>query len=396
MTPLLTEPGRVTRESLAEYREAGGYRGLAEARARVDGRAWVLGQVRRAGLRGRGGSGEGRPVAATWARVARATSPVRYVIANGAETSPASRKDRHLLSLYPHRVLEGLLIAAHAVGAAEVFLYIRNDADEALASAEAALGEARAAGLLEGVAVRVQPAAPSAVVGEASAVVDALEGLEGLPQPKSAPLESIGLRGEPTVVTNVETLAAAAGVLRLGPEQFLAQGVADCPGTALFTVSGDVAAPGVYEVAYGTPLRELLRMAGAPPAGELLAVLPGGLGSGPLRPDELDVRLTYEALIEIGSSLGPAAVVVIALDRTTLPNLAAETSAYLAAGSCGQCNGCRESLGQVAQAFGAGDPGRARQWAEVALYGRGNCAHPTGAARFALRLLQAFPEVWSK
>lgn len=394
MTPLLIEPGRTVRESLASYRQSSGYRGLEQARAK--GTAWVLGELRRAGLRGRGGSGEGRPVAEHWGRVARAASPVRYVIANGAETSPVSRKDRHLLALYPHRVLEGLLIAAHVVGAAEVFCYIRNDADDALLAIETALGEARAAGLLEGVVVQVQPAAPSAVAGEATAVVDALEGLEGLPQPKSTRLEEIGLRGEPTVVTNVETLAAAAGVLRLGPEPFLAQGVADCPGTALFTVSGDVAAPGVYEVAYGTPLRELLRMAGAPPAEELLAVLPGGLGSGPLRPDELDVPLTYEDLAAVGSTLGPAAVVVVSRERSTVADLAIETTAFMAAGSCGQCNGCRESLGHLAQAFGARDPERAQQYAEMALYGRGNCAHPTGAARFALRLLQAFPGSWSK
>lgn len=394
MMPLLLEPGRTVREDLAAYRQSGGYRGLAEARQ--NGAAWVLAQLRGAGLRGRGGSGDGRPVADTWARVARAAGPVRYVIANGAETSPVSRKDRHLLALHPHRVLEGLLLAAQAVGATEAFCYIRNDADEALLAMETALGEARAAGLLDGVAVQIQPAAPSAVAGEATAVVDALEGLEGLPQPKSTRLEEIGLRGQPTLVTNVETLAAAAGVLRLGPEPFLAQGVAGCPGTALFTVSGDVAAPGVYEVAYGTPLRELLRLAGAPPAGELLAVLPGGLGSGPLRPDELDVPLTYDDLIAVGSTLGPAAVVVIARDRSTLTDLAMDTSAYLAAGSCGQCNGCRESLGQIALAFKAGQREQARQWAEVALYGRGNCAHPTGAARFALRLLEAFPGPWSE
>jgi len=394
MTTLLTEAGRTVRETLAEYLAAGGYRGLEQARSA--GPSWVLGELRRAGLRGRGGSGEGRPVADTWSRVARASSPVRYVIANGAETSPVSRKDRHLLALYPHRVLEGLLIAAHTVGAAEVFYYIRNDASDALLAVETALGEVRDAGLLGGVVLQVQPAAPSAVAGEASAVIDALEGLEGLPQPKSARLEEIGLRGEPTIVTNVETLAAAAGVLRLGPEPFLAQGVAGCPGTALFTVSGDVTAPGVYEVAYGTPLRELLRMAGAPPDEALLAVLPGGLGSGPLRPDELEVPLTYEDLAAVGSTLGPAAVVVIARERSTVAELAKDTSAFLAAGSCGQCKGCRESLGQVALAFDAGDPERARQWADVALYGRGNCAHPTGAARFALRLLQTFPAAWSK
>lgn len=392
MRHLITEAGVTGVERLTEYVERGGYEGLRKAR--LNGSEWVIGEMRRAGLRGRGGSGTGGPVAEKWLRVARAGAGLpRYVVANGAEGSPVSQKDRYLMARFPHRVLEGLLIAAAATGATGGYLYVRGDADEAVAGMELALREAREAGLLGSLSVELQTAAARYHAGEETAVIDALEGLEGLPQPKPPRPEEVGLHGCPTAVSNVETLAAAAGVLRLGPEAFLAVGTAECPGTALFTVGGDVLGPGVYEMPYGTALAELLAEAGAPARDELLAVLPGGLSSGPLRPDELDVPLTYEAMAEAGTTLGNAAVVVFGRDGNTLARIAAETSQYLAEASCGQCRGCQLGTRSVAEALAEGDRAKAKEYASVLLYGRGNCAHPTGAARFALRMLQAFPEL---
>lgn len=388
---LIALPGAVARETLASYVERGGYGGLA--RAREQGANWALGELRRAGLRGRGGSGEGRPVADKWAKVARATGIAHYVIANGAESSIVSQKDRYLMAHFPHRVLEGLLVACVATGATEGYVYVRGDSEEAVSGMTAAVDEAGAAGLLDGVTLHVQTSLPGYISGEETAVIDALEGLEGLPQPKPPRPEEIGLKGCPTAVNNVETLAAAAAILRLGAEAFTAVGTPDCPGTALFTVAGDVERPGVYEVAYGTALSELLALAGAEP--DLLAVLPGGLSSGPLRPDELDVPLTYEDLAAVGSTIGPAAVVVFS--RAQAANFAAvvaENASFLAEASCGQCKGCKEGNQTLARALGAGDRDLAVQYAQTLLYGRGNCAHPTGAARFALRSLQSFPEAW--
>ncbi|MFZ5816964.1 MAG: NADH-ubiquinone oxidoreductase-F iron-sulfur binding region domain-containing protein [Bacillota bacterium] len=387
---LITEPSPTARERLAEYRARGGYAGLA--RARAEGGRWALEQVHLAGLRGRGGSGKGAPVAEKWRKVARAAGIAKYVIGNGAESSPVSRKDRYLLTYFPHRVLEGLLIACAAVGADQAYLFVRGDAEEALAAVEAALEEAREAGLLGAVAVELQPSAPSYISGEETAVIDSLEGLEGLPQPKPPYPEEIGLRGCPTVLNNVETLAAAAAILRLGVEGFRALGTPDCPGTALFTVTGAVGRPGVYEVPYGTRLDELLARAGAPAAEQLLAVLPGGLSSGPLRPDELHLPLTYEALAEAGTSIGPAAIVVFARAEASLSAVVRETVTFLTEASCGQCHGCKEGHRQLAGALQAGETGLARELATVLLYGRGNCGHPTGTARLALRALQAFPE----
>jgi NADH-quinone oxidoreductase subunit F len=390
---MIIVPVAVQREGLSSYREQGGYAALAAAVER--GPAWIVTEIRRAGLRGRGGSGRGAPVADKWARVRRALSPTRYVIANGAESSPVSQKDRHLMAFFPHRVLEGLLLSALAVCAAEVFIYVRGDSAEALESMEAAVAEAREAGLFGPgtavpVGVTIQAALPGTVSGEETAVIDALEGLEGLPQPKPPHPEETGLRGQPTVVSNVETLAAAAAALRVGVDVFRAVGTPDCPGTALFTVSGAVERPGVYEVAYGTRLDDLLALAGAVPPAEMLAVLPGGLGSGPLRPDELGVPLTYEALAEVGSTLGPAAVVVIGQGEGGLSALLAETVGVLAEGSCGQCRGCQDGHRGLVSALEAGEYGLVRELATVLQYGRGNCAHPTGTARLILRSLQAF------
>ncbi len=402
MIHLITAPGpggapAAAREGLAAYRSRGGYDGLR--RAIQHGSGWVLSELERAGLRGRGGSGRGLPVAAKWAKVARAHSAQRYVIGNGAEGSPVSRKDRYLLEFFPHRVLEGLLIAAVATGADTAYLYIRGDAEAAVAGARKAMDEAREAGLFGPgtdlpVEVHLQTAAAGYITGEETAVIDALEGLEGLPQPKPPHPEETGLKGLPTAVSNVETLAAAAAILREGVEGFRAHGTRDCPGTALFTVGGAVERPGVYEVPYGTPLAELLRMAGAPPREDLLAVLPGGLSSGPLRPDELEVPLTYEDLAAVGSTMGNAAVVVLSNAEATLPRALAETVAFLADASCGQCLGCKETHKALAEALAVGDPGRARDVATMMLYGRGNCAHPSGTARLALRALQSFPEAW--
>lgn len=398
MSHLLLEPGQAEREGLAQYRGRGGYRGLQ--RTLTQGGAWAIGELAAAGLRGRGGSGRGMPTGAKWGRVAAALNRTRYVVANGAETSPVSRKDRELLTLHPHRVLEGLLCAAAATGAAAAYVYIRGDALAAVAAMQAALEEAEAAGLCGPggaclVPVLLHVGVPSYIAGEATALIDALEGMQGLPQPKPPYPEASGLFGCPTVVNNVETLAAAAAVLCHGAAAFRAAGgTPECPGAALFTVSGDVARPGVYELPYGTPLSGLLALAGAPPAAELLAVLPGGLSSGPLRPDELDVPLTYESLQALGSTLGPAAVLVLRRGELDLPTIVEESVAQLAGWSCGQCKGCKFGSADLAAALSRHDLALARELAVLLHHGKGNCAHPEGIAMFTLRALDRFPEAW--
>lgn len=388
MTYLITEPAPQGREGLAAYQERGGYAGLVQVRS--CGGAWALEHVTEAGLRGRGGSGDGRPLWTKWGRVARALVTDRYVVANGAESMAVSQKDRYLLTYFPHRVLEGLLIAAEAVGARQTYLYVRGDSAEAVAGARAAVAEAEAAGLLGGVTVTVQPSAPTAVSGEETALLDSLEGLEGFPQPKPPRPEEIGLRGCPTLVQNVESLALVAALFRLGPDRIRSAGTQTCPGTALFTVTGGVARPGVYEVEYGTSLADLLAQAGAPLREEILAVLPGGLGSGPLRPDELDLPLTYEDLAGAGTTMGTSAVVLFRKAEAGLLAVVQENVSLMGKASCGQCRGCKEGHFTLEEALQKRDLAEAHAAAELLLYGRGNCALPTGTARFALRALQEF------
>lgn len=402
---LLTDPGRETPEALAEYEARGGYAGLR--RVMAEGPEWALDALARARVRGRGAFGH--LAAARWQRVARAGPPPRYVVGNGAEGSPASRKDRHLLALYPHRVLEGLLTAAWVLGAQEAYLYVRGDSPEALRGAALALDEGRRAGLfgpggLVPAEVHLQPSASGPVAGEETAVIDALEGLEGQPQLRPPDPEECGLRGRPTLVQNVETLAAVAALFREGPERYAATGAPEEPGTALFTVSGSVLRPGVYEFPLGTPLSDVLRAAGAEPGG-VQAVLPGGLWSPPLWPHEFDVPLTWEALARVGSALGNRAVVVLGREVPLATQLAGVVR-VLAVGSCGQCQGCLNGtralaaavealVGGAGQATGEREPGYrrdeaaevVRHYAQLLTRRAGYCPYPEAVGRAVLRAL---------
>ncbi|BDG60473.1 SLBB domain-containing protein [Caldinitratiruptor microaerophilus] len=412
---LLIDPGRSTPEGLEEYRSRGGYTGLEQVLAR--GAGWAAEVVARARLRGRGPLG--RPVAERWRRVAAGPSAARYVIGNGAESLSISRKDRYLMANHPHRVLEGLLIAARAVGAREAYLYVRGDSPESLAGLRSALEEAARAGLVgeasvTGVQVRLQPSATGPVSGEETAVIDALEGLEGRPQIRPPDPEASGLFGQPTLVQNVETLAAVAAVFREGLDRHLALGTADEPGSALFTVTGAVRRPGVYELPLGTRLADLLRLAGADPAA-VRAVLPGGLASPPLWPQELDVPLSWADLGRAGSVLGNRTVIVLG-PEASLPVQFAEIMQVLAEGSCGQCQGCangtRALAGYLAALAGlAGgteggapaalpafaDPAEllayARHQAHLLTRRAGICPYPESVGRAMLRALEVFCRV---
>jgi NADH-quinone oxidoreductase subunit F len=398
LSQLLVEAVTEGREDLALYQSRGGYQGLAKVRGREP--AWIVAELKAAGLRGHGGSGKGPLVHEKWLQVKNAGNSTRYVIANGAESSIVSLKDRFLMTHYPHRILEGVLTCAHAVSAAECYLYVRGDSESSIESLTIALTEARGAGLFgpgtDGPdEIHLKTALTTYIAGEETAVVDALEGLEGIPQPKPPYPAEAGLHGCPTVVNSVETMAAVAAILRRGVDLFRAHGTANCPGTALFTVTGDVEQPGVYEAEYGRPLLTLLERAGAPPRAEILAVLPGGLSSGPLRPEELDVPLTFDALIALGSTLGPASLIVLRTG-TDLATFTAETAEFLARSSCGQCRGCKDTSRLLAVALHERDYQGSLDLGALLHHGRGNCGHPTGAAQFALRALQSFPEAWNR
>jgi NADH:ubiquinone oxidoreductase subunit F (NADH-binding) len=345
----------------------------------------LIADVRAAGIVGRGGAGF--PVWRKLAAVAEGRSPV--VIGNGAEGEPASSKDHTLLVRAPHLVLDGLQLAAETVRAAEAYLYVPSGA--ATDAVRAALAERTA---WDALPVTVVTAPDHFVAGQESAVVAAVEGRPALPADRLELTVRSGVRGRPTLVQNVETLAHIAQVARYGAEWFRQRGTAEEPGTFLATVSGAVRRGGVYEVPIGIPLTELLAEAGGP-ASELRAVLVGGYHGTWIPASDLGISLSRKALGPVGGSIG--AGVVVALDTAHCGlKAAADVTSYLAQQSARQCGPCLNGLPAMAETMSAlargGQPDladRARRLADL-VERRGACNHPDGAARFVRSSLAVF------
>lgn len=338
-------------------------------------------QVEAAGLTGRGGAGF--PVARKLRAVRDGGRGV--VVGNGAEGEPASGKDRALLAHAPHLVLDGLRLAAAAVGARRSVLYV-----------SAATPALRTAAAERGVEVAIAPAA--FLSGEESAVVSRLNGGRALPRSRPPAVYVKGVDGRPTLVQNVETLAHLALIARYGAGWFRERGTAAEPGTMLCTVSGAVRVPGVLEAPLGTPLRDVLEAAGGP-AGPLRAVLVGGYHGVWVTAREAE-QLTLSAadLGRVGGS--PGAGVVIALGAEACPlEVSAGIVAHLARQSARQCGPCLSGLPALAEvlAVAAGRrwdpsvPARIEQLAAL-VAGRGACHHPDGTARLVRSVLATFPD----
>ncbi|HSC48834.1 MAG TPA: NADH-ubiquinone oxidoreductase-F iron-sulfur binding region domain-containing protein [Gaiellaceae bacterium] len=339
------------------------------------------------GLRGRGGGGfpAGRKLAAVAGARRR---PV--VVANGAEGEPVSFKDKLLLRRAPHLVLDGAALAAAAVGAREVVVALDRSAGEEIGVVSAALDERRDRGL----SWRLAVVPTGFVTGEETALLSALVGRD--PKPTFTPPRPFerGLRGAPTLVQNVETLAHVALIARHGPDWFRALGTRQEPGSALFTVFGAVARPGVYEAAFGTPIRALVEQAGGV-RGSAGAFLIGGFFGSWVDPAAAQGLSVLDAdLARAGAALGAGAVVVLPAAACGLDQ-SARVARYLAEESAGQCGPCVHGLAALAGALetlasGHGDSRRdALRWLEQ-VRGRGACRHPDGAARFVESSLEVF------
>jgi NADH:ubiquinone oxidoreductase subunit F (NADH-binding) len=345
--------------------------------------------VQDSGLTGRGGAGfpTGRKLAAV------AGHRRAVVVANGAEGEPASSKDRMLLLRAPHLVLDGVALAVRATGATEAYLYAPDDLVDWL------LGIARQR--RDPVAVSLIRAPDRFIAGQETAAIAAIEGRPALPRSTPPMPFAGGVRGRPTLVQNVETLAQLGLIVRYGPAWFRAIGTAEEPGTRLLTVSGAVFRPGVYEAAAGDTLGAALRLAGGT-AGPVQAVLVGGYHGGwvPWLPDTAGVPLTRTALNPYDAA--PGAGVLVALPRRRCGLAAsAEIVAYLAGQNAGQCGPCRNGLPVLAghlRELATGWPTRAlvREIRRLVglVDGRGACAHPTGTARLVRSTLRVFdPDV---
>lgn len=334
--------------TLGEYRQRGGYEALEKA-LRSLRPADVEQEVTLSGLRGRGGAGF--PVGAKWSFVNK-NSPVVYLCCNADEGEPGTFKDRWILEHLPHQLLEGVLLAAYALGVRHAIVYVRGEFDRPLRRLRAAVQEARAAGLMGehilGTAfscdVIVHRGAGAYVCGEESSLLNSLEGRKGYPRNKP-PFPAVkGLYQRPTVVNNVETLAAIPWIVANGGAKYAAIGAKKHPGTRLFGVSGHVAKPGLYERPTGYPLKKIIfDDAGGVLGGRALkAVIPGGSSTPVFNAAEIEhITLDADSLQRAGSMLGSGGIIVIA-EGTCMVRLLHVLTRFYSHESCGQCTPCRE------------------------------------------------------
>ncbi len=338
-------------QTLDGYRAQGGYQALR--RAIELGPEGVIRELKDSKLQGRGGAAF--PTGVKWDAVARQPMRPHYLVCNADESEPGTFKDRVLMEHDPFAVIEAMTIAAYAIGSERGYLYIRGEYPEPEHALEQALAETRARGFLgddvmgEGFAfeIEIRKGAGAYICGEETAIFESIEGKRGEPRNKPPFPVTHGLFDKPTVVNNVETLVNVLEIVLRGGPAYAATGTEVSTGTKLFCLSGHVERPGVYEVPFGTTLQELLDLAGGVPGGkDLQAVLMGGAAGGFLRPDELDVPLTFEGAREAKTTLGSG--VVLVLDETVdLPRLLQRLAAFFRNESCGQCVPCR--VGTVRQ-----------------------------------------------
>lgn len=300
----------------------------------------ALAELRASGLSGRGGAGF--PAADKWQAVRAAEGAEKYVVCNADEGEPGCFKDRALLAYDPHAVLEGMLHAALVTGARTGIVYLRYEYRDLVSGLERAIGELAAHGFLgEAFRIVVRLGAGAYVCGEETALLESLEGKRPWPRERPPYPTERGLFGMPTLVGNVETFAAATAILHGGAAAWRALGRDGEPGTRLFSVSGDVARPGVYELAAGTPLAELLRHAGGPARDHAIAAVAlGGISGGFLPARDFDVALAPAAVRARGAELGACGVIAYDAGRCMV-RAAAECLRFYADESCGKCFPCR-------------------------------------------------------
>ena len=347
---LLRRIGVVDPESLADYRSRGGYQALRAA-VRL-GPAGVIREVTDSRLVGRGGAAF--PTGRKWEAVARQPEHPHYLVCNADESEPGTFKDRVIMEGDPFSLIEAMTIAGYATGCRQGFLYLRGEYPRALHRLREAIRQARQAGFLGPDAmgsgfefdIEIRRGAGAYICGEETAIFGSIEGYRGEPRTKPPfPVER-GLFGQPTLVNNVETLVNVLPIMTLGGPAFAATGSGNSTGTKLFCVSGAVVRPGVYELPFGATLRELLELAGTFDERPLRAVLLGGAAGSFLRPEEMDVPLTFEGARDAGSTLGSGVVVAID-DRTDLGAILLRIAGFFRDESCGQCVPCR--VGTVRQ-----------------------------------------------
>lgn len=324
----------------------------------------LIRMIDEAGLRGRGGAGY--RTADKWSACRAAPGEPRYVVANGFEADPGAAADRTLMELDPHAVVEGVALAAYAVGAQDAYICVRTDAALARDRLRAAVRMAEEAGYI-GVDVGGRESRPHIevralpggfLVGEETTLLRALEGRRGMPEQRPPYPAVRGLHDQPTVVNNVATLAAVPWIVSHGAAAFAGTGDPSCPGSLLVQLSGAIKRPGVVEVPTGTSLREIVDKVGEGPIGKLKAVLVGGPSGGFLPPAQLRLPLTFDALAGAGAMVGSGSLVAID-ESACIVDLATTLERYMNDESCGKCIPCRigtKRLTEIGERFTGGRP----------------------------------------
>ena len=342
--------------SVKDYEARGGYQALRKILGKDGGEGLtqdqVIAIVKESGLRGRGGAGF--PTGLKWSFMPRQFPGQKYLVCNSDEGEPGTCKDREILQHNPHIVIEGMAIAAYAMGISVGYNYIHGEIFESYERFEAALEEARAAGFLGdnimgsnfSFQLHATHGFGAYICGEETALLESLEGKKGQPRFKPPFPASYGLYGKPTTINNTETFAAVPWIIRNGGQAYLECGKPNNGGTKIFSISGDVERPGNYEIPLGTPFPKLLELAGGMRAGrQLKAVIPGG-SSAPVLPASImmDITMDYDSIAKAGSMLGSGAVIVMDDSRCMVKSLQRLSYFYMHE-SCGQCTPCREGTG---------------------------------------------------
>lgn len=392
---------------LTQWLELGGGLGLKNALKAPEN---IIATLEQADLRGMGGAGF--PTHRKWQAVANQENGSKYVLCNGNEDEPGTFKDRYLLKETPHQIIEGALIAAIAVKANHVYLYINPHQTEAVEIMSEAVNQWKNHTLFKEIESYLQMPIDLKVVkssglyigGEETAVISTVEG--GFPFPRKKPpypFES-GVSNDPTLVNNVETFATVTHILKNGAKWYNDLGIDNASGTKLYSLSGDILKPGLYELPMGTTLRELVftHGGGMLSSAPFKAVFTGGPSNTLLTAKDLDVKMDFDSLKEKGSSLGTGAMIVMS-EGTSIVRKVAEYVDFFAAGSCGQCTSCKTGTYQLSRLLRRIDTGtglkkdlRALESLCSLLPGSGKCALIDGAATVVSSSLDQFHDEYEQ